>query len=83
MRPEDTEENKKREVIAEMAGANRLDPFFSVSLVEQYAKEFGMDPDVVYGKEFNNLLLFSQLWGERQRYHDRYRAMDKLMNTKQ
>lgn len=58
----------------------KLDRLFEVSLLDQYAKEYALDPDVVYHKEMNTLLVFADLWGERARYFDRFRAAEKFLS---
>lgn len=66
-----------------MANAKELDQDFEVSLVENYARAFGIDPDVVMdSKEFNNIVVFTEKWNREARYQERYREAEKLLNDR-
>lgn len=39
-----------------------------------------MDPDTVYQKEFDTILLFLVLWKKEAEYQVRYREAEKLLN---
>lgn len=49
-------------------------------MIEQYAKHFGLDPDFIWQKETDDVIVFIHLWKERNEYIDRYRVIDKALN---
>jgi len=52
-------------------------------MIEQYAQHFGLDPDFVWQKETDDVIVFIHLWKERNEYTDRYRAIDKALTQKE
>lgn len=63
-----------------MAESQRLAPFYSTAMIEQYATAFGLDPDFVWQKETDDIVIFLRMWKERSEYNDRFRAIDRAMN---
>ncbi len=49
-------------------------------MIESYAKQFGLDPDQVWQKETDDIVIFLHLWKERAEYVERYRLIDKAIN---
>lgn len=80
--PEDTEDNQRRTLIARLAEGSKLDGDFEKSLLDRFAKAYGLDPDFVYQKEFDTVFLFLGLWKREGEYADRYRAMEKTLTDK-
>lgn len=66
-----------------MAESERLDKFSSIAMIEQYAKHFGLDPDAVWQKETDDIIVFIHLWKERGEYMDRYKAIDRALNKQE
>lgn len=52
-------------------------------MIEQYAKHFGLDPDFVWHKETDDVIIFLHLFKERAEYVERYRAINKSLNKQE
>ncbi len=80
LRADPTSDNDRRASIAKMAESDKLDAYFEESLIDQYAKAYGVDPEIVYLREFDSVFVFLNLWKQQGEYFDRYRAVEKAMN---
>jgi hypothetical protein len=49
-------------------------------MIEQYATAFGLDPDFVWQKETDDIVIFLHMWKERVEYNERFRQIDRAMN---
>ena len=52
-------------------------------MIEQYAQHFGLDPDFVWQKETDDIIVFIHLWKERAEYNERYRSIDRTLNKQE
>ena len=64
-------------MLSKLADSTKLDEVFEVSIIDRYAQKYGMDPDVVYQKEFDTVFLFIDLWKREGEYGERYRKAEK------
>jgi hypothetical protein len=72
---------EKRKNIAQMAKAERLEPFRYLDLIGDFAERFGLDPDFVYKKsKFETVTAFHVSWKEKREFEDRYMEWDKMIN---
>jgi len=72
---------EKRKNIAQMAKAERLEPFRYLDLIGDYAEKFCLDPDYVYKKsKFETVTAFHVSWKEKREFEDRYMEWDKMIN---
>lgn len=75
---------KKRENISKLANVAKLSPFADLSLINKFAKEFGLDPDAVYNKSFDTVMNIHWLWKEQDEFQERYQEIQEMMqNSKQ
>lgn len=69
-------------MISKLAKVERLAPFADLAIIERFAVTFGLDPDFVYEqKDFDTVMIFTVKWKEQDEYHERYRQIDKSLNT--
>lgn len=80
LKPDDTEENRKRAALSELAEVHLLDKHAALSLPEQYAAKFGQDPDEVWAKEFDDVMVWIYRWKDVGEYTERYRLVEKSIN---
>ena len=46
-------------------------------MIEQYAAAFGLDPDMVWQKETDDVVWFIKMWKERDEYNRRFRSIER------
>ncbi len=46
---------------------------------EQYAMRFGVDPDVVWQKEFDDVFVWIDKWKSKDEFDGRYREIEKTL----
>lgn len=68
--------------IARAANVDRLTPFADLSIIDQFAQTYHLDPDLVYLKSFNTVTKLMILWKERERFRKTYNMLKKLLEEK-
>ena len=63
-----------------MAESQRLAPYTATDLIEPMAITFGLDPDLVWQKETDDVLHWAFKLKERAEYNERFRQIDRAMN---
>lgn len=67
-----------------MHGDPGLRNYGDVNLIEGYAKNFGLDPDVVYEQvSFDTLIMFSVKWKRESEYQERKEILERMMTNPQ
>lgn len=65
-----------------MAKVHRLNGFDDLSLIDQYAQKFGLDPDWVYNHTpFGTLMNFVVMWKEQAEYNERFQFIWHEINN--
>jgi hypothetical protein len=71
-----------RRSVAALAKVNRLYPFDDLSLIDKYARRFGLDPDWVYhNTAFGTITGFHVMWKEQEEYQERFEHIYREVNT--
>jgi hypothetical protein len=76
---------KKRETIVNILKVTKKNINFDpdVSRIEEFAKEFGLDPDYVYNeKDFDTVMMFSIKWKQLSEFNERYAEIDRMLSEK-
>lgn len=81
--PEDTPSNAQRAEIAELAKANLLNPLNDALRIKQVAQMFNLDPDKVYNKSADWVLLWLYADKMEREYQERYAEIQKQLNKKE
>jgi hypothetical protein len=55
----------------------RLEPLYSISIVDQYAKAYGVLPRIVQQEPFDEVFPFLFLWKEQDEFRER---LDQIIN---
>lgn len=64
-----------------MAEVSRLEGTRYMNIILSIAKEFKLDPDIVYQKSFDWVKNVSVTLKEEREFGDRYAEFDRLMNA--
>lgn len=78
---ENNPDAERRSALAKEAKIRLLDEFTEISFVVEYAKIFGMDPDVVYLKEFNTVLFIMKYEKRLNEYKERFSILNRESNA--
>lgn len=71
-----------RSNVARLAKVHLLRPYEDLSLIDQYAKAFSLDPDYVYDNtEFGSIMNFLIMWHKEDEYQARYTEIWNAMNA--
>jgi len=65
-----------------MAGSERIQPYYHLSLIDVYSQKFGIDPDVTYEKGFITVTNFLGLWKEQDEFRKRLETVWKDLTAK-
>jgi hypothetical protein len=70
---------KRNQEIAQASNVERLAPFADLSIINTFARNFGLDPDKVYLKDFDTVMNFMWLWKEQDEYQERFNETKRMM----
>ncbi len=80
MAPAETDDYKKRQTIAKLAGVKKLAGYADLNLIEAFAERFGLHPDDVYtDTSFDTIILFNEKWKNQAEYQERYQNIERMM----
>lgn len=66
-----------------MAGVDRLGGMKYLNMIGNFAKAFGLDPDLVYHKSFDTVTNFLVAWKEEAEFSERYAEIERLSKATQ
>jgi hypothetical protein len=69
------------DTLAKSAGIGNLSKLADLSIIDQFAQVYHVDPDQVYVKTFDTVMWMMTLWKERERFQRTFNALKKTLKT--
>lgn len=80
--PDDSSINAQKAEIAEMAKVDLLKPLNDALMIKRLATTFNLDPDLIYEKSGEWVLLWSYAGKMEGEYQERYQEIQRQLNDK-